>query len=708
LAGQSFYRQQTFAIVAACVLAPAAEAATPKKSTPLPRPRPVASSPAGNVRPPVIKPARASAPLAYAATATTSAEDLAAVKKALDLIRAGKNREATESARSIGDPLARKLVEWAVLRNEDDNIDFDRYATFIAANPGWPNIGSFRRKAEAALWQDQLDSNVVRGFFASIKPVTGKGRLALARVMLAQGDRTGAQQNVREAWRQDALSADVEKQVLDTFASLLSGGDHKARMDVRFYAEDVDAGTRAAERLGSSAQLAIAKAWAGVIRKTANAGKLLDAVPEEARRDSGYIFARVQWLRRADKIAEAAQWMVSAARDPNVIQNTDEWWVERRLLARKLLDLGDAQTAYRIASEAAVPAKENARVEHHFTAGWIALRYLNDPTAALSHFARIPQAGSHPTSLARASYWQGRAAEALGRRDEARGHYERGAHYPTAYYGQLARARLGAGEMALHPAPEPAPDSRAALARLEVVRAADILYAIGERDLIIPMVADLADRADADALAVLAALAAKQGDARALLLIGKGALARGLPFDVYAFPIEGLPRYAAMGRAVEPHVAYAIARQESGFNPKVVSSANALGLMQVTPAAGRYVAKKLGIGFDQKRLLNDPVYNVQIGAAELGDLIESYGGSYILSFAAYNAGRGRVREWISRYGDPREPKVDPVDWVERIPFSETRNYVQRVLENLQVYRLRFGGSARLMIEADLRRGAAAN
>ena len=212
LVAQSFYRFRTLAILAACALAPAAAAATPEKSAPLPRPRPVGSPPAGKARPAVIKSTPASAPRAFAATATTSAEDLAAVKKALDLIRAGKNREASDSARSVGDPLARKLIEWVVLRNEDDNIDFERYATFIAANPGWPSIGMFRRKAEAALWQDQLDSNVVRGFFASIKPTTGKGRLALARVMLAQGDRAGAQQYAREAWRQDAQGVQGQAQ----------------------------------------------------------------------------------------------------------------------------------------------------------------------------------------------------------------------------------------------------------------------------------------------------------------------------------------------------------------------------------------------------------------------------------------------------------------------------------------------------------------
>jgi soluble lytic murein transglycosylase len=167
-----------------------------------------------------------------------------------------------------------------------------------------------------------------------------------------------------------------------------------------------------------------------------------------------------------------------------------------------------------------------------------------------------------------------------------------------------------------------------------------------------------------------------------------------------------LPRYSSIGPEVEPAVVYSIARQESAFNPRDVSSANALGFMQVTPDAGRYVAKKFNVTYDQKRLLHDNVYNMQIGAAELGDDIAAYNGSYIMAFAGYNAGRGRVREWVERYGDPRDPSVDPVDWVERIPFSETRNYVQRIMENVQVYRARFGGGTRLLIEADLRRGAA--
>jgi soluble lytic murein transglycosylase len=207
---------------------------------------------------------------------------------------------------------------------------------------------------------------------------------------------------------------------------------------------------------------------------------------------------------------------------------------------------------------------------------------------------------------------------------------------------------------------------------------------------------------------MLAEVASRHQDARGMLLVGKLALARGYPLEQAAFPTVGVPNYEPVGPAVEPAIVYSIVRQESWFNPRTVSSANALGLMQVTPPAGRYVAKKFNVTFDQKRLLTDMSYNVQMGAAELGDVIKDYRGSYILAFAAYNAGRGRVKEWVGRYGDPRDPKVDPIDWVERIPFAETRNYVQRVMENVQVYRVRFGGGSNLLIEADLRRGSSAN
>jgi soluble lytic murein transglycosylase len=660
---------------------------------------PAASAPA---------PARAAAPLAYAINPATPPADIAILKEAITLARNGKTAQVADLQKSLSDPLARKLVEWTLLRSDNNTADSSRYTAFIGANPSWPSIGLLRRRAEAMLWQEQAEPSTVRAFFGKEPPLSAKGRLAHARALLALGDRAGAQALVRGTWRNDALSSDLEDLVLDTFKDLLTAADHHARMEMRLYVEDTDAGLRAANRAGGTAA-AISKGWVAVIRKAANAKALLDAVPAEASRDLGYIFARAQWLRRAERAAEAAELILSAPRDPAQAIDSDQWWVERRLVARKLLDLDDAPNAYRIARDAAVPSKENYRAEHQFTAGWIALRFLNDPSAAMAHFAKLAQGNSNPIAIARAGYWQGRAAEAMGRSDEARAYFEAAARHGTAYYGQIARARLGYQDIVVRSPPELSPERRAAIAQLEVVRAAELLYAVNERDLVVPFVADLGERStDISALAALGEITARNKDARSTLLVGKAALARGYALEHYAFPTIGIPEYRPIGPTVDPSIVYAIARQESQFYQGDISTAKAMGLMQVTPEAGRETAKKFGAPYDVKRLLSDPVYNVQMGAGELGDLLEGYRGSYILTFAGYNAGRGRVREWLSRYGDPRDPQVDPVDWVERIPFSETRNYVERVLENLQVYRVRLGGGPRLLIEADLRRGASTN
>ena len=638
--------------------------------------------------------------LALAATSNTSPLDVAAVKQAIDLVHKSRTDEATSVEGTISDPVARKLVEWAILRSDNADLDFQRYATFIAANPTWPSISALRRRAEAALWQQQADRRAVIDFFKGDPPRTAKGRFALARALLGEGDQAGAQAAVREAWRKDSFSADLETQARDMFAGLITPADDKARMDARFDLEDDDAGMRAAQHLGAL-EIAIAKARTAVINKSSKAKALLEEVPAAGRHDPGYVFSRAQWLRRSDKIVEAGQWIAGAPHEAERIGDVDQWWVERRLIARKLLDLGDYKLAYAVANGAAPPVNENHRAEQLFTAGWIALRFLREPALARTHFAHIAEGTANPITLGRAYYWQGRAEEALGREREARTYYEAAARYPTGYYGQLARARLGMDTVTLRNPPEPSVDHY----RLEVARAFEILYAIDERDLVASMAADLGDKStDVAGLAALGEITTRHNDARATLLIGKTALSHGLPLEHYAFPDFGVPNYQQIGPEVERNVVYSIVRQESAFNSRVVSSANAIGLMQVTPASGRDTAKRFSVAFDQHRLMDDVAYNAQIGTAELGNDIASWHGSYILAFVAYNAGPRRAKEWIDQYGDPRTPKVDPIDWVERIPISETRNYVQRIIENMQVYRARLGNDPRLMIEADLRRG----
>ncbi len=665
---------------------------------------PSVAAPAAPARQRVAAPTPARKPVlpaAIAATNSTSRADLDALENVIEQIRKHSPDDATQTEATISDPVARKLAEWIILRSDNNNATVERYRAFITANPSWPSQTFLRRRLEAALWDDHREDAIVSSWFENESPVSAKGRFSLAKVMLARGDRANAERLVRDAWRNDPISEDTENTALETFGALLSAGDQKARMDKLLYTtENEAAAMRAAKRLGAG-YVALAKARLAAVKKAENTKALLDAVPHELHGDAGYLFSKIQLLRRDEKFTDAAQLMLGAPKDAARLYNLDEWWVERRLLARKMIDAGEYRSAYLIARDAALPTRDIYKTEQEFTAGWIALRFLNDPQTAAQHFARIGVGSVNPTTLARAGYWQGRAAEAAGRTQDARAAYTAAAAQSTSYYGQLARAKLGLPRLELSEAP--AGRSRGA-ERLEIVRAVQLLFELDEREIAIPIFADAGENGDPDALAGLGELTSRYGYARGMLLVGKAALNRGLPFDFYAYPVTGIPPFSPIGPDIEKSVVFAIARQESAFNPGDVSPAQAYGLMQVTPDAGRYVCKRAGVTFDLNRLKTDSAYNAAVGAAELGGLLEDYRGSYIMTFAAYNAGRGSLKKWIDRYGDPRDPKVDAVDWVELIPFSETRNYVQRVMENLQVYRARFGGGTRLQIEADLRRG----
>ncbi len=624
--------------------------------------------------------------------------DLKIVKQALELIGRDKLIEATELEKSTADPVARKVLEWAILRRADGDVGFQRYSAFISANPRWPSIPLLRKRAEIMLWKERVGAATARTFLHG-QPASAIGRLVLARVLMSESDRAAVAAEVRSVWRSAPLSAELETATLSEFPDALTRSDHLARMDERIGAKDFGAAMRAANRVGND-QVAIVRACTAVAQKSANAGKLLDAVPSRTRDDLGYALCRIQWLLRNDSpgfnihgrivtlkedIALAVKLALAASEEGLRQQDTDEWWRVRRALARKLLDLDDAANAYQVVARSAPPANPHYRAEFHFMAGWIALRFLHDPTAASKHFALVDESATDPRIVARAAYWRGRAAEAVGLTTEMRAQYENAGRYSTAYYGQLARSRLGLDSVELRPSTQPKDPAES-----EVIQATGLLYTLDERELVLNFVSDAAKESDdAAVIAGLADITAQYHDAHATMVIGEAALSRGMAMDQYAFPDFGIPPNSA-GSAFDRCVVYSIARTESAFNQRDRSSANAVGLMQVTPGAGRDTAKRLGVLYDWNRLVSDPAYNTEMGAGELAALLKEYGGSYILTFAAYNAGRDRVRQWMALHGDPRDPKIDPVDWVERIPFAETRNYVQRVMENLQIYRARFG------------------
>ena len=633
---------------------------------------------------------------------TSLLPELATAKQAIELVRQGRAKDTTALVASIDDPLATKLVEWALLRRSDSVASFDRYLAFISANPDWPSMPLIRRRAEAKLWNEQRDSATVRHFVGD-EPSSAMGRLALARAEIEDGDRNKAARAIRAVWQSAQLSAEQEIAVLAAFPDVLTRADHAARMDRRIGAKDFGAAMRAAKRTGDD-QVAIVKACVAAEARSGNGGALLDAVRAEARADLGYALCRLHWLLRNESpgsnfrgrivtskedIAAAVKLALSAPLADLRRQDADEWWRERRILARKLIDLGDARTAYQVVRNAAPPANPYYRADLHFMAGWIALRFLADATTALEDFAQVDDGATDPIVRARAAYWRGRAAEALGQFEEMRAQYSAAARYSTAYYGQLARARLGLDEIVeLRSPPDPADENSN-----ELLRAVHILYKIGERDLALSFISDLAQESNsASLIAGIGSLTERYNDAHAMLLVGKTALTRGMQMDVYAFPDIGVPDFRPMGSGVDRCIIYSIVRTESGFEQRDKSSANAVGLMQVTPGAGRDTARHFAVAYDWRRLVSDPTYNTQIGAGEVSLLLKDYG-SFIMTFAGYNAGRGRVAQWVARHGDPRDPKVDPVDWVERIPFAETRNYVERVAENQQVYCKRVGNLA---------------
>jgi len=617
--------------------------------------------------------------------------DQAAVKDAMDLARRGKTDDATDAERKIVDPAAQKLAEWFILRHPDSQALFSRYLTFITDNPEWPGTTLLRRRAESRLWQEKSDAATVHAFTGD-QPLTARGRFALARVLLGEGDRDGAQRLVREAYRSEELTERTETDVLDAFHDLLGREDHMARMDKRIGAKDFSGAMRAAKRVGDDA-VSIVKACSAVKGNDDKAADKLDAVSADASRDLGYVLCRIQYLMRKERFVDAANLVRIAPKETMALQDTDEWWRVRRLLARKLLDLHDYQAAYEVTYDAAMPASDAYRADSQFMPGWIALRYLDDPRTARAYFARIDEGATNPITLARANYWRGRAAEALGDKGAMRKYYEMSARYPTAYYGQLSRAKLGIDRLELRTPPQPQLAGSSTVAA-EIVRAADLLYAIGERDIVVAFGADLAEQStDVATMSALAEEMGRHDDARAMLELGKTALGRGLPLEDYAFPTIGIPEHTQFGTPIDRSVIYSVVRTESAFNQRERSGAMAVGLMQVTPEAGKDTAKRFNVKYDWDRMVSDPVYNTQMGAAEISALLAEYKGNFIMTFAGYNAGRGRVRDWVKAYGDPRDPAVDPVDWAERIPFSETRNYVQRVMENLLVYQHRFGSGS---------------
>ncbi len=648
------------------------------------------------------------APLARA----DGASDVEAFKMAAGLVQAG-DWVAAEAAVAEAGPIARDLVRWLRLRDgpraadaapdpRDPDPVFADYAAFLAAYPHWPGLERLRMQGERTIPPDAAPEAVL-GYFTGVKPQTGEGVAALARALAALGRVEEARAAAAEGWMTVGLSDETQTALLASWGETLRpmAWDRAQEMLWRWRTGD-------AERLLpllSDDQRALALARIALIRDAGDLDARVAAVPEALRDDPGLAVDRFNRLAEDGDYTDAVALLLARTDDAARMGQPFRWASWRAVLARWALREGRPDEAYRLASRHHLTG-ENPGTDFYadleWIAGYVALRHLDDPAAALTHFRRMQAAVSGPISTARAAYWTARAEEAAGSADAAAQSYARAAQYQTAFYGLLAAERLGLPFDASLAVTEGFGDWRqGAVLRSDLTAALLMLVAGGDRDDAVLFAARLGQTLDRADLGQLGGLLTDTVEPFLTLVVAKAALERGISIPQMLYPIHPM---AAMDLPVDRDLALSIARQESEFNAAAGSGVGALGLMQLMPGTAEEVAGDLGLAYDRGRLTGDWQYNATLGSAYLAELQARFGPTPVMVAAGYNAGPARPSQWIALRGDPRIGGADVIDWIEMIPFAETRNYVMRVTEAMPVYRARLTGSAGTVGFLDMLRG----
>jgi soluble lytic murein transglycosylase len=612
---------------------------------------------------------------------------------ALTLVEDGKFTGAYDAARGLPNDLERRTVQWAAITYGNGAIPYETVQAFAADAPDFVSAGVFKIRTEQALIKADASGSTLISALGGSMPTTLDAQIALAAAYVDAGKTADAAKIARSIWVNDYLDAKTEQKVLDRLGKLLTSKDHWARAQ-HLMMNDRSSAVERLFKFMTPGQKSLAVARNAVSRNDKNAKDLLDKVDPAYKISPIYFFSRAERARQFELWDDAIAFLNKGkATDPDA----ENWWYERRTLIRQLLSAGDAKLAYKAAADYTA-GPEGRLVEARFHAGWIALSFLHEPQAAIKHFAAEAKLSTLPDSVTQANFWLGRAKTAAGDAKGAKAAYEAAAAYNTVYYGLLARAELGMKPVELRPIPS-TKDVEATFNSRELVQAINLLVADKQNDMAAALLRLLAQtQLKTGGEFVLAARLAQKVDAHNLAIsIADIADKRGVPLDLFSFPKDGLPTTKLAD--IDMAAIYAITRTESRFQTDAISSSGARGLMQLMPATAKETAKKIGVGYSSSKLTSDPEYNTQLGSSYLATQLETYSGSLLLAAAAYNAGGGNANKWIAAYGDPRADNVDPVVWVELIPFQETRKYVQRVLGNYLVYRARLGGSAISPIDA---------
>lgn len=608
----------------------------------------------------------------------------------------------------LTDSAARNILLWRIALN-DPRASFFELDMALTELDGWPRDSFIRSEAESKIGTSGLSAPFIVGWFQASEPRTGRGRIAYAEALIDMGRTEDGEDVLRAAWREDRLPLTVQREVYQAHRDRFTTDDHLARIDYLIWSGQRTAARRVLPLLnGNDRNLADARIR--LAGRQSGVDRAVNRIPTSLQNDPGLLFERARWRRRSGLRDTVLPLLLQLPDDHTDVNALELMWTERKLMILTLIRDEDFATAYQLAQAHGLD-RGGDFADAEFLSGWLALVHLDRPDEAMQHFTRLSENVSMPVSVSRAAYWMARAADEMGQPELAAQHYASAGEHSTAYYGQLALAEIsgGAAELAFEADPEPSEETRIRFETRPLVRAMHLMAEQGEDYFFRLFIYRLDDQlTDPEEAVLLSRLASDYLYPRQSVRAAKAARQRGIVLPQSAYPTIDLP-LPVNTRAERPEDAlvHSVIRQETEFGQGAVSGAGARGMMQLMPATARQTARQIGQPYRRTWLTDDLDYNLTLGMHHLNEVVEDYDGSYIVALAAYNAGAHRARRWIRDYGDPRDPDVDPIDWVESIPFSETRNYVMRVLENLQVYRTRLDGDVpvALDIERDLHRGS---
>jgi len=641
--------------------------------------------------------------------------DKAALQSALKALKNGDLDRALKEREKISIAAGKTFIRWATLRSGYGRPE--DYRNFLEQNPLWPDRSLLQRRLEQSLFIDGGSARNILAQFKNAPPQTDAGHAAIASAHLALGNRTEAKRYAAKAWCGGGIAASREQSFLKRFDGLLTHDDHTCRLN-RLLVSNLrwrssrkrraHAIRRVIKLLDKKDQKKATARLSAFLRQDI-ATKWMNAVPAKQRKgDYGYAFQRIQHLRIKDKDSQAWKLLAQVPSASDKLINLDAWWEERHANALNAIKEGKHKLAANFVNGIR-PEGVNAAKDQAFFAGWLALRKRQQSQAAAGHFKRFLALVDGPLSTSKAHYWLGRAYTKLGDKGQAEYHYKAGAKYLDTFHGLLSAQTLSSQNQTLDlPLPVTPTDKDVAdFLNSEAVQAALIARALDRpRRQILNFFRSLAKGLPNEAqVAMLGQLAAVLGDGQLEVRTGKAGISRGFNMYIFSYPLTYLPDYEPLRPPPEQALIFAVARQESEFNTGIVSGAGARGILQVMPITARDVCRRYKIKCNISKLLKEPSYNARLATAYIADRTDEFNGSYILTFTGYNAGPGRTRQWLRQLGDPRSQQLEPLDWIYRIPFEETRIYAQKVLSNVQVYRARLGIKKPLRILNDMQRGS---